>query len=115
MAASTTPNLRTICKALGSVKHKWFKLGIMLDIPHENLEEFSKKDDPLSAVINYFLKNITDPLVPISWETIVEVLKSEYVGEPGLGGQIHKDYVKSGAGQKCLSHCIVHYCELPHF
>ena len=101
-------NLRTVCYALGSIKNKWLELGISFGIPRNKLEEFEEKRDPFSAVIDYYLKgNITDPPPPISWQFIVEALKSEYVGEPGLGSQIHKKYIEDVAGQ--TQQAMVHY------
>ena len=86
-------NLRTLCDALGSIKTKWFEVGVQLGIPRNKLLEFKKEDDPLSAVVDYWLKgNVTDSVVPISWQSIVATLKSEYVGEPGLAERINKKY-----------------------
>ena len=55
--------------------------------------EFQQGLDPLSAVMDYWLRgNITEPAVPISWKSIVMTLKSEYVGEPGLAEHISKKH-----------------------
>ena len=86
-------DLRIICDALGSIETKWFKIGIQLGIPHIKLLEFQGSPDPLSAVVNYWLKgNVIESAVPISWQSIVAALKSTYVGEPGLAEQISMDY-----------------------
>lgn len=82
-------DLRAICNALAGIKTKWFEIGIQLGIPRSKLEEFEEKRDPLSAVVDYWLKgNVTESVVPISWKSIVDALKSKYVGEPGLAEQI---------------------------
>ena len=78
---------------MGSVKTKWLEIGIQLGIPRSKLLEFKKEDDPLSAVVDYWLRgNVTESVVPISWESIVTALKSKYVGEPGLAEEITKEY-----------------------
>ncbi len=85
--------MRSICNALASIKIKWYELGIQLGIPRNKLLEFKKEDDPLSAVVDYWLRgNVTESVDPISWKSIVAALKSEYVGEPGLAEQISKKY-----------------------
>lgn len=86
-------DLKTICDALGSIEGKWYKIGIQLGIPHNKLQEFVKDVDPLSAVIDYWLKgNVTESVSPISWDTIVTALRSQYIGEHGLAEKINKAY-----------------------
>ncbi len=85
--------MRTVCSALGRVKTKWFEIGIQLGIPRSKLKEFEEERDPLSAVVDYWLSgNVTEPVVPICWKTIVNALRSEHVGEPGLAEEISKKY-----------------------
>ncbi len=77
------------------VETKWFRIGIQLGIPRSTLEKFKKdEDDPLSAVVNYFLKGNVKKLSPISWKSIVAALESEYVGESGIAEQIIEEYCK---------------------
>ena len=86
-------DLKTICEALGSIKTKWFEFGIQLGISRNKLLEFEKERDPLSAVIDYWLRgNVTESSALISWQSIVAVLKSKYVGETGLAEEISKEY-----------------------
>ena len=86
-------DLRTICNELGSLKTKCFEIGIQLGIPHSKMLEFKKGDEPLSAAVDYWLQgNVTESVVPISWKTIVEALKSEYIGEPALAKRIGNKY-----------------------
>ena len=78
---------------MGSVETKWFKIGIQLGIPRDKLLEFQQSPDPLSAVVDYWLRgNVTESVIPISWQSIANALKSKRVGEPGLAEQIIKDY-----------------------
>ena len=56
------------------------------------LEKFEKGDDPLSAVVDYWLNgNVADP-IPISWKSIVKALNSKAVGETALAEEINKKY-----------------------
>ncbi len=63
-----------------------------LGIPRNKLKEFEGERDLLSAVIDYWLRNVTEPVASISWTTIVRALKSDYVGEPGLAEKISEKY-----------------------
>ena len=84
---------------LGSIKTKWFSIGIQLGIPRSKLLEFEEERDPLSAVIDYWLKgNVTESVTPMSWKSIAVVLKSKYVGEPGLAEQISNKYKQEVTG-----------------
>ena len=65
-------------------------IGVQLGIPHAKLLQFRDEIDPLSAVVNYWLRGNAG--VPISWKSIVTALKSEYVGEPGLAQRIYSKY-----------------------
>ncbi len=83
--------LRTICKELGRASHKWFKIGILLGIPRHVLKQYEKEDDPLSAVIDYWLEgNAEATAAPISWYSITEALDS--VKEAALADKISKKY-----------------------
>ncbi len=87
-------DLRTICSELSSIKTtKWFEVGIQLGIPRNKLLEFKEDRDPLSAVVDYYLKeNVLDSTDTVSWQSIVNALESDYVGEPGLAEKIRKKY-----------------------
>ena len=85
--------MRTVCNALGSIKTKWFEIGIQLGIARNKLLEFKNEHDPLSAIMDYCLRgNVAKSTAPISWDSIVAALKSDHVGEPGLAEQISKKY-----------------------
>ena len=50
-----------------------------------------KQEDPLSAVIDYWLKgNRTEPVIFVSWKSIVGALEADSVGETGLADEIRK-------------------------
>ena len=53
--------------------------------------EFKQEGDILSAAVDYWLSgNVPD--VPITWESVVEALESDYVGEPGCATKIRTKY-----------------------
>lgn len=82
--------MRTICDALEGMKTKWQVLGFQLGIPIAKLLEFKEEDDPLSAVVDYWLRGSTH--VPISWKSITTVLQSPSIDEPGLAEYITTKY-----------------------
>ena len=85
--------MRTICGELGVIAFKWFKIGVELGVSHGKLKEFEQEDDPLAAVIHYWLDvNVEVLEVPVSWGSIVAALKSSYVGETGLANRISRKY-----------------------
>lgn len=96
-------NLKTICNILGGISYKWFKIGVQLGIPFNTLKEYEKEDDPLSAVIDYWLKgNVSNEDCPISWQTLVTVLSS--IGELGLAKQImQQESIKGIANFLCYA------------
>ena len=62
-------------------------IGIQLGIPCHKLEEFKNEHDPLSVIIDYWLKgNIKD--VKVSWEVLISILR---VDEPGLAERVSKE------------------------
>ena len=73
------------------VSHKWFKIGVQLGASRGKLKEFEKEDDPLSAVIDYWLSGNIEG-VSVSWRSVVEALESSHVGETGLANKISKKY-----------------------
>ncbi len=88
----TALTLQAVCHELGRIKSQWFNIGIQLGIPQYKLKEFEKEIDPLSAVMDYWLQGNVEQTKPRSWKSIVEVLKSDHVGQPGLAETIRKKY-----------------------
>ncbi len=86
-------DLRVLRNLLDVASRKWHMIGIQLGIPKNKLDEFKNLDDPLSEVINYWLHgNVKGD--PVSWETIVKVLRTEHVGEPGLTAKIQSKFCR---------------------
>ena len=102
--------MSTVCEALEGVRTKWFEIGIGLGIPQTKLLEFKEESDPLSAMVGYWLMGSATEFggKPMSWNAIVEVLRSHDVGEPGLAEQISRELCQLDAqteiGKKQLLH-----------
>ena len=88
-------NLRTIREELSVVAYKWYEIGIQLGIPTYKLKEFEKKADPLTEVIDYWLKGNVES-VPVNWKSIVNALKSSHVDESGRAKRIELKYCRDG-------------------
>ena len=80
------------------VLYKISKIGIQLGIPYNKLKEFEKEDDPLAAVIDYWLRGNVEG-VPVNWKSIVDVLKSSHVDENGLAKRIALKYCSDRGGE----------------
>ena len=90
---------------LGSVMTKWYSIGVQLGIEQAKLHEietnYRTADRCFSEVINFWLKGNTP--VAMSWESLVVVLESPFVGEKGLairlrekGGMIVRETADGG-------------------
>lgn len=86
-------NVRTVCNELSSVEHKAYRIGLQLGVPHCKMIVYKQQqgDDALSTAIDYWLRG-NAPDVPITWNSIVEALKSHHVGEAGLAEAIATKY-----------------------
>ncbi len=84
--------------------------SFQLRIPHHKLKELEKELEPLSAVIEYWLKgNVTELPRSISWKSIVTVLRAESIGESGLADQISKKYCEQ---RRFAFNVLLHTCFL---
>ena len=102
LSLSDSLTLRTVCNELGEVEHKAYKIGIQLGIPRGKMVQFKQEGDILSAAVDYWLsRNISD--VPITWESLVEILKSDYVGEVGCAKKIMGKYCQHDRNSLILS------------
>ena len=99
-AGNLGPNdLRRVRGAIFSVHHKWYNIGLELDIPFTTLDginaNFQMTDKCLTEMLKQWLSR-TSP--PPSWSGLVEALSSEPVGEKRLAEQIHTQY--------CVTHDV---------
>lgn len=87
-------HLKTLRNILGSkeLESKWHDIGLQLSIePHvlERIELDHKDDGPgrlLTETLLFWLRENTD--VPVSWQSLINILKSPSVKETNLASQI---------------------------
>ena len=92
--AGTALTLKTVINALHSVSHKWFNIGLQLDVPALQLNiieaDTTSIKKQLQAMLDYWMNNATDPLP--SWEVLVNALKTPTVGENRLVRVLEERY-----------------------
>ncbi len=71
-----------------------YKIGVQLGIPTHKLDEFKKEDDTLLKMIDYWLRGNVKDVVPVTWESIVEALRSNHVDEMGLAEEVCNQYCR---------------------
>jgi hypothetical protein len=92
--------LKDAVNELSSVKIKWQEIGIQLDIDVSELTSFQMSHNVatplilLSEVLSYWIDEHTD--VPVTWESLVTVLRSPSVNENVLAERIHSKYCQKG-------------------
>ncbi len=85
--------LKEVLNELSSISHKkWSRIGTQIGVPDHSLKEFEAEADSLSEVINYWERGNVVNGPSFCWESVVVVLKTEHVGEPGLADKIKKKY-----------------------
>ena len=88
----TALRLKAAINALHSVSHKWYTIGVQLDVPTFQLKNIQKKSsdsvDQLLHTLDYWMNN--DPLP--SWRHLVDALKAPSVDENRLAGEIEEKY-----------------------
>ncbi len=84
------------------VKHKLVQISVQLGIPLNKIKEFKKEDDPLSEVIDYWLKGNVKG-VPLTWKSIVKALESTHVDEEALAERIKKTYCHNEGDEQELN------------
>jgi hypothetical protein len=71
---------------------KWFRIGIQLGLSESTLRQiradYDTVDMRFSEVISFWLNGNTQ--VAVSWESLVEVLESPFVGEKGLASRLRE-------------------------
>ena len=86
-------DLRCVRKAIFSVHHKWYSIGLELDISFPTLDgiktNFRMTDECLTEMLKQWLTR-TSP--PPTWSGLVEALSSDPVGEKRLAETIHSQY-----------------------
>ena len=87
-----TPDKRDLLEVLAEIKHMWYPVGEMLGVGRADLEGLHSSNRPdnerLSATLQYWMD--TKPS-PVTWGTILKVLRSDYIGQPRVADKIqHK-------------------------
>ena len=76
--------LKAAINALHSVCHKWYNIGVQLEVPTFQLKIIEKKTndsmDQLRDTLDYWMSNEPSP----SWRHLVDALKAPSVGENRL-------------------------------
>ena len=71
---------------------KWFRIGIQLGLSESKLRQigadYHTVDMRFTEVISFWLNGNTQ--VPMSWESLVEVLESRFVDEEGLAMRLRE-------------------------
>ena len=82
--------LKAAINALHSVCHKWYNIGVQLEVPTFQLRNIEKKSsesmEQLRDTLDYWMNNDPSP----SWRHLVDALKAPSVGENRLAREIKK-------------------------
>ena len=80
--------------ALHTVCHKWFNIGLQLDVPKSRLKIIETdrlgSEERMRTMLDYWINNATNPLP--SWEVLVGALKAPTVGESRLAKELEERY-----------------------
>ena len=84
--------MRTVFNALHSVSHKWFSIGLELNVAESQLKIIETDrhgaQERMRTMLDYWLNNATVP----SWKALVDALKAPTVGERRLAKELEEGY-----------------------
>ena len=90
--------LKAAINALHSVCHKWYNIGVQLEVPTFQLKNIEKKTndsmDQLRDTLDCWMNNDLSP----SWRHLVDALKAPSVSEKRLAKEVEDKYCDSGEG-----------------
>ena len=77
------------------MQSKWYEIGIQLGIKTDNLDVFKEDHYGRTArcfieTLNYWTGDNTD--VPVSWESIINVLNDPIVNKPAIANRLQRKY-----------------------
>ena len=100
------PNdLRCVRAAIYSIHHKWYNIGLELNMPFTALDAIKTNQRTTDECLTEMLKQwLTRDSPPPSWSGLVEALSSEPVGEKRLAREIQFK-ILCHTGRKRISHC----------
>ena len=85
-----------LMEELTEISHKWFEIGIYLEVPNYRLQSIRSCNDDviqrLYAVLDFW-KNNPKPTKPYTWQTIVSSLRSRIVSDENLASKIKQQYL----------------------
>ena len=92
--SGTALTLKTVFSALHSVSHKWFSIGLQLDVPISRLNIIEADglgvEKRMRTMLHYWLNNATE--LRQSWKLLVDALKAPTVGESRLANELEKQH-----------------------
>ena len=95
-SSSSELTTKQLIKELIETSHKWFEIGIYLEVPNYHLESIRIYNDDvvqrLYAVLEFWKYN-PKPTKPYIWQTIVSCLHSRIVSNKRLASKIEQQYL----------------------
>ena len=92
--AGTALTLKTVFSELHSVSHKWFNIGLQLDVPRFQLNIIKTDEtgamERLQSMLDYWMNNASDTL--LSWQVLADALKTRTVSESRLARELEERY-----------------------
>ena len=99
--SSVAPTLPTLMNELSVLSHKWESISNALQIPRHRSDYIRvhqrTSSECLYSVLEYWLMSNTD--IPVTWESVVEILDSYYIGERTLAEKLRKQYITTQAAK----------------
>ena len=87
--------MKNLTEKLADVFSEFFGIGLQLGIDESKLKEFEHNYQSagrrFSEVISYWLRRNTD--TPVTWESLITVLKSRSVNQKGLAQSLEEQYI----------------------
>ena len=87
------PELRELLNLLSCIAHRYFIIGVLLNVPIQGLLPLPKfYQDNLITVLQYWMDNGNDRDSPVTWEFIITVLSSDAIDNYELAKKV-KEHV----------------------
>ena len=103
-----TPMKRDLLELLSEVQDKWFGIGEMLKVDNTNLRSLRNSNHPdderLADTLQYWIDGVSSP---ITWGTIVEMLRTNYINLPRVADKIEDKLSTQLYDKYCHSRCNV--------
>ena len=92
--AGAALTLKAATNALHSASHKWYKIGVQLEVSTHVLKSIEQQyRDPgscLTDLLDHWMRNATDPHP--SWRDLIDALGAPSVGEKKLAGELEEKH-----------------------